>query len=74
MVGYTIESWIKASLAVPALHKAIARRDPNGTVIHSDRGTQFRSHAFVRTFEGHGLTGSMGMVGACAENATINTG
>lgn len=59
----------KSVLGRLGLHKAIARRDPNGTVIHSDRGTQFRSHAFVRTFEGHGLTGSMGMVGACAENA-----
>jgi len=64
IVGYSINSRMKASLAVSALHNAIALREPAGTVVHSDRGSQFRSNAFVRTLKGNGLKGSMGRVGA----------
>lgn len=47
IVGYSIDSRMKASLAVAALRMAIARRDPVGTIVHSDRGSQFRSRKFV---------------------------
>ena len=40
IVGYSIDARIKASLAVAALRNAIVRRDPVGTVVHSDRGSQ----------------------------------
>jgi putative transposase len=73
IVGYSIDSRMKASLAVSALHNAIALRDPKGTVVHSDRGSQFRSNAFVRTLKGNGLTGSMGRAGACADNAAMES-
>jgi putative transposase len=54
-----------AQLAVSALLNVIALRSPAGTaVVHSDQGSQFRSAAFVRTLKDHGLTGSMGRVGA----------
>jgi putative transposase len=66
IVGYSIDSRMKASLAVAALRNAIIRRDPVGTVVHSDRGSQFRSNAFVRTIKNNGLVGSMGRVGACS--------
>jgi putative transposase len=45
IAGYSIDSRMKASLAVAALRNAIIRRDPVGTVVHSDRGSQFRSNA-----------------------------
>ena len=34
---------------------------------------QFRSHAYVRALRGHGLNGSMGRVGACADNAAMES-
>ena len=40
IVGYSIDSRMKASLAVAALRNAIALRSPDGTVVHSDRGSQ----------------------------------
>ena len=43
IVGYSIDSRMKASLAVSALRNAIRLREPAGTVVHSDRGSQFRS-------------------------------
>ena len=73
IVGYSIDSRMKSALAVSALRNAIALRDPSGTVIHSDRGSQFRSHAFVRTIRDNGLVGSMGRVGACGDNAAMES-
>ncbi len=64
---------MKAALAVAALRNAIGLRSPAGTVIHSDRGSQFRSHAFVRTLKNNGLLGSMGRVGACGDNAAMES-
>ncbi len=64
---------MKASLAVAALRNAAALRSPEGTVVHSERGSQFRSTAFVRTRKSHGLTGSMGRVGACGDNAAMES-
>ena len=34
---------------------------------------QFRSTAFVRTLTDHGLAGSMGRVGACGDNAAMES-
>jgi putative transposase len=34
---------------------------------------QFRSKAFVRTIKNNGLTGSMGRVGACGDNAAMES-
>jgi putative transposase len=73
IVGYSIDSRMKASLAVAALRNAIARRDPVGTVVHSDRGSQFRSNAFVRTVKDNGLVGSMGRVEARGDNAAMES-
>jgi len=74
IVGYSMDSRMKASLAVAALRNAIALRSPAGTVIiHSDRGSQFRSHAYVRLLRASGLTGSMGRAGACGDNAAMES-
>ena len=73
IVGYSIDSRMKASLAVAALHNATALRRPHGTVVHSDRGSQFRSAKFVRALRQAGLVGSMGRTGTCADNAAIES-
>ena len=62
-----------SQLAVDALANAVALRRPTDTVVHSDRGSQFRSHAFVRALRAAGLQGSMGRVGACADNAAMES-
>lgn len=73
IVGYSIDSRMKASLAVAAIRNAIALRQPRGTIVHSDRGSQFRSVKFVRTLRNNDLAGSMGRVGACADNAAMES-
>ena len=73
IVGYSISDRMTAELAVTGLRNAIARRQPSGTVVHSDRGSQFRSRKFVAALHHAGLTGSMGRAGACGDNAAMES-
>jgi len=73
IVGYSIGPRMTADLAVSALRNAVALRDPTGTTVHSDRGSQFRSTAFVTALKAAGLVGSMGRVGACGDNAAMES-
>ena len=56
-----------------ALRNAVALREPVGTIVHSDRGIQFRSNVFVKTLKNAELRGSMGRVGACGDNAAMES-
>lgn len=73
IVGYSIDARMKSSLAVAALRNAISLRDPVNTIVHSDRGSQFRSRKYVNTLNSADLRGSMGRVGACGDNAAMES-
>ena len=74
IVGYSIDSRMKSRLAVAALNNAVARRgDIAGCVLHTDRGSQFRSRKFVRALGRHDMVGSMGRVGAVGDNAAMES-
>jgi hypothetical protein len=60
IVGYSIDERMTAELAVIALRNAVALRGPADATVHSDRGSQFRSHAYQRALREAGLRGSMG--------------
>ena len=73
IVGYSIGPRMTSDLAVNALRNALALRRGVATIVHSDRGSQFRSHAYVRALRQAQLRGSMGRVGACADNAAMES-
>ena len=74
IVGYSINERMTKELAVNALRSALARRRFVGTVIvHSDRGSQFRSRDFVAVLKAAGLSGSMGRVAAAGDNAAMES-
>jgi putative transposase len=74
IVGYSIDSRMKSQLAVTALNNAVARRgEVAGCVVHTDRGSQFRSRKFVRALKRHDMVGSMGRVGAAGDNAAMES-
>jgi transposase InsO family protein len=78
IVGYSIDSRMKSRLAVAALDHAVARRhqeggDVAGCVLHTDRGSQFRSRKFVHALNRHDMAGSMGRVGAAGDNAAMES-
>jgi transposase InsO family protein len=74
IVGYSIDSRMKSQLAVAALAGAVARRgEVAGCVLHSDRGSQFRSRKFLHALGRHHMVGSMGRVGAAGDNAAMES-
>jgi len=73
VVGWSIDSAPTAALVTNALGMAIQNRDPDGTLIHSDHGTQFTSWAFTRRALDSGLVPSMGSIGDCFDNAVIES-
>ena len=74
IVGYSIGSRMKSSLAVRALENAVALRgDVAGCVVHSDRGSQFRSRKFLRALTRNRMVGSMGRVAAAGDNAAMES-
>lgn len=73
IVGYSIDSRMKSALAVSALRNAVALRKPKGTIVHSDRGSQFRSRKFIQELSASKLIGSMGRVGTHADNAAMES-
>ncbi|MFC8008630.1 IS3 family transposase [Streptomyces olivaceus] len=74
IVGYSIDARMQSRLAVRALESAVARRGPvAGCIVHSDRGSQFRSRKVAAVLTRHGLVGSMGRVGAAGDNAAMES-
>lgn len=74
IVGYSIDSRMKSRLATQALNSAVARRgDVAGCLLHTDRGSQFRSRKFVHALGRYDMVGSMGRVGAAGDNAAMES-
>jgi transposase InsO family protein len=73
IVGYSMGARMTSDLAVNALRNAVALRGPAEATVHSDRGSQFRSHAYQRALRDARLRGSMGQVGTCADNAAMES-
>ena len=74
VVGWSIDNRAASSLVTSALGMAIENRQSHqGTVIHSDQGTQFASWAFTQRAHQSGLVPSMGTVGDCFDNALMES-
>ena len=74
IVGYSIGSRMKSRLVVNAIDNAAALRgNVAGCVVHSDRGSQFRSRKVIRALARHRMVGSMGRVGAAGDNAAMES-
>ena len=78
IVGYSISDRMKSRIAVAALDSAVARRGiagdgVAGCIVHTDRGSQFRSRKFLRALARHDMVGSMGQVGSAGDNAAMES-
>jgi putative transposase len=78
IVGYSIAGRMESSIAVAALDSAVARRAATGQpvadcVLHTDRGSQFRSRKLQQALASHRMLGSMGQVGSAGDNAAMES-
>jgi transposase InsO family protein len=70
VVGWAMSSRIDTTLVQDALRMALGRRHPSaGLMHHSDRGSQYASHAYQDLLADHGIVCSMSGKGECLDNA-----
>jgi transposase InsO family protein len=70
VVGWELSRSLGNGLALRALEKALAQRQPAaGVVHHSDRGSQYASVEYVALLDKHGMVASMSRPGNPYDNA-----
>jgi putative transposase len=69
IVGWAMETHLRAELVLQALNMALGQCRPGGVIHHSDQGSQYTSLAFGKRCEQAGVRPSMGSVGDCFDNA-----
>jgi len=75
VVGWALDSHLRAALAVAALQMALAARRPQpGQLIHhSDRGVQYACTEYSTLLAAHGIQPSMSRIGSPYDNATAES-
>ena len=74
VVGWSMNKHMKASLVTDALTMAMFRRGmPKDVMIHSDRGSQYCSHAYRDLAKEHDFKVSMRRKGNCWDNAVAES-
>ncbi|NDK92641.1 IS3 family transposase [Gordonia desulfuricans] len=71
VLGWSLADHMRTELVEAAVDAAVATRGGSvtGTILHSDRGSQFTSHDMAQACTRHGLRRSMGETGICWDNA-----
>jgi transposase InsO family protein len=76
VVGWSMSHRMQSSLVMDALRMALGRRcvDQAASLLHhSDRGSQYASHAFQELLRDHNITCSMSRKGNCWDNAMMES-
>ena len=74
IIGWKTSRRIDSQLVIAAFQEAVTFRRPNpGVIVHSDRGSQYASDAFVQQLKQQGLVQSMSRRGNCYDNAPMES-
>ncbi len=74
IVGWSMHRRMTQHLVCDALTMALFHRhNPTGTILHSDRGSQYCSTRYQRLITNHGLRCSMGRRATCYDNAAMES-
>lgn len=74
IVGWALATHMRESLIREALEMAVSNRDiTQGTLIHSDRGVQYRGNEYQDTLNMYGMQCSMSRKGNCWDNAVMES-
>ena len=70
VIGWAMSERMTTDLVCDALQMAVFKRKrPKSVIVHSDRGSQYCSHAYRELLQQHQLRGSMSAKGNCYDNA-----
>jgi putative transposase len=74
VVGWAVSDRLHKELALEALRKALAMRQPGeGLTHHSDRGSQYCAIEYQAELKKHGIQISMSGKGNCYDNSVVET-
>ena len=74
VIGWSMSTSMERSLVIDALRSAIRnRRSTNGTIFHSDRGSQYASEDFRNLLKVSGMRASMSRKAECWDNACVES-
>lgn len=74
VVGWALKRHMRESLVLEALDMAVSQREPNGnTLIHSDRGVQYRGNEYQDALRNYEIDCSMSRKGNCWDNAVMES-
>jgi putative transposase len=73
VVGWSIDKYIDAALALDALKMALRKRPYGTLILHSDRGSQFASRDYSQFLVFCGIIASMSRKGNCWDNAVAES-
>lgn len=74
LVGYAMDTRMTQNLVMQALFRAVAAKRPGKELIHhSDRGSQYCSHAYQKLLRQFGMQVSMSRKGNCWDNAPMES-
>ena len=74
VIGWSLSNRMTSQIVIDALQMALWRRHmPKNVIVHSDRGSQYCSHAYQALLKQHRLIGSMSKRGDCYDNAAMES-
>ena len=74
VIGWAVDDNMKTDLVERAFEMARLQRDVTpGLIFHSDRGSQYASHAFQQLLARYGVISSMSRKGNCWDNAVAES-
>jgi len=75
VVGWAMGPTMEATLVLEALNRALGHRqiEPDGLLIHTDQGSQYRATAYRQLLEDHKISCSMSAKGCCWDNAVVES-
>jgi transposase InsO family protein len=74
IVGWSLDTHMREDLIIDAFEMAAAERDiKEETLIHSDRGVQYRGNSYQETLQRYGVQCSMSRKGNCWDNAVMES-
>lgn len=74
IIGWALNTHMREGLVIEAFNMAVSTREPNGnTLIHSDRGVQYRGNEYQDRLKAHNIQCSMSRKGNCWDNAAMES-